>query len=132
MVEIEPGLQPQALPALRTAIDLTPLGAGGERLFLLRDRADPEAAPLVVSQAALLLASLLDGERSLGAVRAAFELRTGVRIAAAELRAFVERLDEANLLDSPRYREYRERQRREYLAAPELVVRLPDDIRIVE
>jgi MEMO1 family protein len=81
-------------------------------VFCLRDRTEPGAAQLVVSQPALLLASLLDGQRTLPGVSAAFLLRTGARLTESEIARFVQRLDEANLLDSEAFR-YRLEQRRQ-------------------
>ena len=58
-----------------------------------------------MSRAGLLLASLLNGERTAAAVGAAFALRTGSTLPPADLAAFVKQLDEANLLDSRQTRE---------------------------
>jgi MEMO1 family protein len=110
-------LSTAALPPLRAGLDCFPMRNGGRELYCLRDRADAEAQPLLVSQAAVLLASLLDGERSLGAVRAAFTLRTGAPISEREIADFVRRLDEANLLESEAYRARQARQRAEFKAA---------------
>lgn len=107
------------LPALRPVVELTPVVINGQRWFCLQDRLDPEASPLVVSEAAALLATLLDGRRTVGEVRAAFLLRTGVALTETELLAFVERLDHAYLLDSERCRDRLARQREEFQRAPE-------------
>jgi AmmeMemoRadiSam system protein B len=110
---IEPASRP--LPALRlSALDVVPVQADGQRVFCLRDRTEPGAAQLVVSQPALLLASLLDGQRTLPGVSAAFLLRTGARLSESEIARFVQRLDEANLLDSDGFRQRLEQQRRAY------------------
>jgi AmmeMemoRadiSam system protein B len=106
------------LPPLRGAIDVIPVHDDGQRYFCLRDRLDAEAPPLVVSEAALLLVSLLDGQRSLAAVQAAFTLRVGVPLPEQQLATFVQRLDDANLLDSEAYRARLEQARACFRAAP--------------
>lgn len=109
----------QPLPALRPVVELTPVVIDGQRWFCLQDRLDPEAAPLVVSEAAALLATLLDGRRTLGEVRTAFLLRTGVMLPEQELREFIERLDRAYLLDSVRCRARLVEQRKAFQNARE-------------
>lgn len=106
------------LPPLRGAVEILPIQDGDQRLFCLRDRLDPAARPLVVSEAALHLVALLDGERTVGAVRAAFLLRTGARLPEAQIAEFVRRLDQASLLDSRRYRREAEERRAAFRAAP--------------
>jgi AmmeMemoRadiSam system protein B len=72
-------------------------------VFVIRDRQDPEAEAVVVSEAGLLLASLFDGQRSPGAVAAALALRTGAAVTSEQVAGFAEQLDRALLLESPRY-----------------------------
>ncbi len=93
-------------PRLRPTVDLARVEANGARLVCLFDRQDPPSGQVVVSEGGLLLASLLDGERSVQAVRAAFALRTGAVVTEQQIVEFVRQLDEANLLDSERYREH--------------------------
>jgi predicted class III extradiol MEMO1 family dioxygenase len=91
---------------LRPSIDVADVGQErGEDLVCLFDRQDPSSGQVVITRGGLLLASLLDGTRNASAVRAAFALRAGASPGRDEIVAFVDRLDEANLLDSPRYRE---------------------------
>ena len=107
------------MPPLRlAALDIFPVPADGQRLFCLRDRSDPSSAPLVVSEEALRLACLLNGERSLKAVSIAFLLQTGVQLSERQIAEFVERLDEASLLDSDAFRSRLEQQRRAFLERP--------------
>lgn len=90
----------------------------GEDLVCLYDRQDSSTGQVVITRGGLLLASLLDGTRTASAVRAAFALRAGASPSAEEIAAFVARLDEANLLDSPRYREGQRRIADEFRAGP--------------
>lgn len=92
------------LPRLRPSVDVAGLGPEqGEDAVCLYDRQDPSAGQAVITRAGLLLASLLDGSRTAKAVSVAFALRTGSTLGSAEIAGFVDQLDRANLLDSPRY-----------------------------
>lgn len=103
------------LPRLRPSIDVAEVGPEyGEDLVCLYDRQDPSSGQVVMSKAGLLLASLLDGTRTTSAVRASFALRTGATLGSQEISAFVDQLDRANLLDSPRYRQTQRRVAREF------------------
>ena len=114
---IDPATRP--LPPLRlSALDIFPVPADGQRLFCLRDRSEPSSAPLVVSEDALRLASLLNGQRSLKAVSIAFLLQTGVQLSERQIAEFIERLDEASLLESDAFRSRLEQQRRAFLERP--------------
>jgi AmmeMemoRadiSam system protein B len=84
----------------------------------LRDRLDPEARPVIMTQHGLLLASLLDGRRTLGEVRAGFLLRTGLALTPEQVAQFVQQLDEAYLLDTPRAQDRLAALRREFQAQP--------------
>jgi predicted class III extradiol MEMO1 family dioxygenase len=110
--------QPETpLPRLRPSIDMIEVGPEyGQDSVCLYDRQDPENGQVVISKAGLLLASLLDGTQTASAIRASFALRTGATLGAQEISAFVDQLDRANLLDSPRYRETRRRVAREFRA----------------
>ena len=92
-------------PRLRPTVDLARVQADGQSLICLYDRQDPSGGQVVISEPALLLASLLDGERTVPAVRAAFALRTGLSLTERQVAEFVRGLDDANLLDSDRYRD---------------------------
>lgn len=97
-------------PRLRPTVDAAPLEDGAQKLVCLFDRQDPSAGQVVLSEHGVLLASLLDGRRTLPAIRALFSLRVPAAISVADIADFVRQLDEAYLLDSERYRE-RERGR---------------------
>lgn len=91
-------------------MDVSAVGSeNGEDLVCLFDRQDPSAGQVVITRAGLFLASLLDGVRTASGVQAAFALRAGSVLRPSDLAAFVEQLDQANLLESARFRE---RQRR--------------------
>ncbi|MFN8635013.1 MAG: AmmeMemoRadiSam system protein B [Chloroflexota bacterium] len=107
------------MPRLRTSVDAAPAGQErGEELVCLYDREDPTAGQVVITRAGLFLASLLDGVRSDSAVRAAFALRAGRTIGQTELSTFVDQLERANLLDSPRFRQEQRRVADRFRAGP--------------
>lgn len=105
------------LPRLR-AVDVSPLELEGRPAYVLRDRDEPDGEPVVLTQHGLLLASLLDGQRDVGAVRAAFLLQTGAVVTPGFIESFVGRLDQANLVESARYFERRAEQLARFRAAP--------------
>jgi AmmeMemoRadiSam system protein B len=107
------------LPSLRPGVDVAAIGSElGQDLICLFDRHDPTADQVVITRAGLFLASLLDGARTASGVRAAFALRAGTPLLSADLAAFVEELDRANLLDSPRYHQRQQRMVDEFRRSP--------------
>jgi AmmeMemoRadiSam system protein B len=91
---------------------------GDAELVCLFDRQDPGSGQVVITRGGLLLASLLDGVRTPAAIRSAFALRTGATLGPGEVEAFVQQLDTANLLDSPRFRERARRVADDFRARP--------------
>lgn len=87
-------------PRLRP-VEAFPIEDGGARYVVLRDPADPAIQPVVVSDGAVPLLALLDGQRTIRELDAALQLR-GVPMGAATLRAFLEQLDRAGFLEGPR------------------------------
>lgn len=90
-------------PRLRRTIDVARVEDGGGRMLRLYDRSDPTGSQVVLSEHGVMLASLLDGTRSVSAIRAQFANRLGAPIELADVMRFVEQLDEAYLLESERY-----------------------------
>jgi MEMO1 family protein len=87
-------------PRLRP-IEVFPIEDRGERCLVLRDPSDPEVRPIVLSDGAAEVLMLLDGQRSVDALSAALQLR-GAPITTNQVRAFLQRLDEAGFLEGPR------------------------------
>ncbi|HEY3062453.1 MAG TPA: AmmeMemoRadiSam system protein B [Chloroflexota bacterium] len=103
-------------PRLRP-IEIFPIDDRGQRGLVLRDPSDPDLRPIVVSDGAAQVLTLLDGQRSLEALSAALRLR-GAVLTATQVRTFVERLDQAGYLEGPRA-EHRLRSRHaRFLEAP--------------
>lgn len=93
-------------PRVRT-VEVIPYDERGHRSFLLHDPAGFLDAPLQISPAALVLLSYCDGTRTVDDVRADYEARTHQKLAADELAGFLATMDQALLLDSPRFHEHR-------------------------
>ncbi len=87
-------------PRLRP-VEAFPIEDGGQRFVLLRDPADPDVESIVVSDGAVPVLSLLDGERTVEGIDAALKLR-GVTAVPSEIRAFLRQLDAAGYLEGPR------------------------------
>ena len=103
-------------PRLR-AVEVLPVEVEGQELYCLRDHVEPEASVLV-SRQALLLLSLMDGERDLPQLRTAFLLRTGQPLPLEQIEGFARQLDEACLLEGGRFAARLAELRAAYQAAP--------------
>jgi AmmeMemoRadiSam system protein B len=91
-------------PVLRPVeVDVVPVREGEPRLVVMRDPSDRELPPVVLSDGALEVLSLLDGQRTVEAVAAALQLR-GASAPASKIRGFLEQLDQAGYLEGPRAR----------------------------
>jgi AmmeMemoRadiSam system protein B len=93
-------------PRVRT-VEVIPYDERGHRSFLLHDPAGFLEAPLQISPAALVLLSYCDGTRTVDEVRADYESRTHQKLGAEELAGFLATMDQALLLDSPRFHAHR-------------------------
>ncbi|MDQ6670099.1 MAG: AmmeMemoRadiSam system protein B [Chloroflexota bacterium] len=99
------------------AIEVFPSQDRRRRSLVLRDPADPNVKPIMVSEGAGAVLALLDGQRTLQEVSSALLLRGGT-ITPGQLRSFLTQLDEAGFLEGPRA-EYRFQQRQAtFLAQP--------------
>ncbi len=98
-------------------VEVLPAVVEGQQLYCLRDHVDPGAGPVLVSREGLLLLSLMDGERDLPRLCTAFMLRTGRSLPLSQVEAFVRQLDEAYLLDGPRFEARLAALRAEFAAA---------------
>jgi AmmeMemoRadiSam system protein B len=87
--------------------------AGAPRI-VLRDPSGESEGTLVVSEATLWILSRLDGSRDLGDLQVEICRSSGEIVPRSTLEELVEQLEEAGFLDSPAFRENRERQAQEY------------------
>src|SRR5689334_16293765 len=99
-------------PRLRP-IDVIPVQESGRRSFWLRDPGDPSIQPIAVTDGAIQVLGLLDGQRTIG------ELANAVGgISPSQLTSFLKRLDEAGFLEGPRATHHYEERRAEFAALP--------------
>lgn len=105
-------LRPQLRP-----VELFPVGSESEQSFVLRD---PEGfgQAVVLPLGAALLATLMDGRRTLAEIQADFAQQTGTAVALTTLERLVRDLERARLLETPQFQAYRRRQMAAYLGHP--------------
>ncbi len=103
-------------PRLRP-FEVFPVKSNGDSAVAMRD---PEGftGTAVLPLPAALLASLMDGRRTLAEIQADFRAQVGPQVALAELEQFVRRLDEAYLLDNDRFGQLRRDVVAQYLDSP--------------
>src|SRR5215472_14012089 len=104
-------------PRLRP-VEVIPVQETGRRAIWLRDPADPSIKPVVLSDGAIQVLSLLDGQRTLGELTTALALR-GSAISHAQLTSFLKQLDEAGYLEGARAVHRFEQRRDAFLALPQ-------------
>jgi len=103
-------------PLLRS-LEIIPLGDEDEGLFVLRD---PQgmAEPTVIPLGAAMIATLLNGQRTLAEIEEEFHSQFGHAVDVADIAALVRQLDERNLLETDRFRRLYREQIRSYLDDP--------------
>ncbi len=106
------------LPRLRP-LDVSPIEHEGRTMVRLRDPSGLSDKMLVVSPAVWLVAACFDGKNELADVQTQLERELGVgTISAADVERVVQALDEALLLDSPRFAERFRAAKDEYARLP--------------
>ena len=90
----------------------------GQPVLSLSDPLRLAGGTALVPQAVAPLLGLCDGTRDPDALRAGFMLRTGSDIMPSQVEELIRSLDEALLLDSPRFRQVLSETREAYRAAP--------------
>src|SRR5438445_13484594 len=105
MVDLAPEAEKASFPLAEhprlRPIEVFPIQDRGRRALVLRDPADPQISPIVVSDGAAEVLTLLDGQRNLAELSTALLLR-GAAITPSQLRSFVSRLDEGGFLEGSR------------------------------
>ena len=104
-------------PKLRP-LEAFPVEVEGKRVICLRDPSGLSENVALVPRAVLALLALLDGSRDLGELQADFVRAGGDPVSRDAIQGLVDQLDEAHLLDSARFRAYRDQVTAEYRAAP--------------
>lgn len=90
----------------------------GQPVLVLRDRLGITSQVAVVPPVLAVLLGFFDGTRDLETIRTAFALRTGASIGRQQLEDIVTQLDEALLLESPRFGEAKSAALAEFREAP--------------
>jgi AmmeMemoRadiSam system protein B len=99
-------------------LQISPAQLSGQQVLVLRDPLGVSDRTFAVPKVIVPLLELCDGTRDVGALRAALELRAGLRVGPEYLEKMITDLDEALLLDNERFAEaYRETVKR-FRAAP--------------
>jgi len=103
-------------PRLRPDIEVIPTSYQGEPVFMVRDSLGLIPEPILLQEDGILLLRLIGGEHSLGEIQLEFMRRNNnVYIGLDAIQSMIQQLDEAMLLDSPRYRRARARIVQEYV-----------------
>jgi hypothetical protein len=106
-----------ACPRLRP-IELFPTEIDGRRVVCLRDPAGLSEQLAFVPNAAVVILSLCDGRRTAADVAHAATRRLGATVDERQVRELLDQLDEALLLDTPRFHAHARRLLEEFRAAP--------------
>ena len=104
-------------PKLR-ALDIKRVQQGSREYLHLRDPMSLSGEELLVPVQLIPLLALSDGQRDLGSIRTAAMLLHGLSITQEQVDAFFGRLDEALLLEGPRFDEARARVLETYRGLP--------------
>ncbi len=110
------------IPRLRQ-IDLMPIKYEEQDLFLLRDPQGLAPEPLLLSPASVHLLRFFDGRHTVDDMQLELTRVSGQIVPREQLGLFVEKLDEAFFLDSPRFARRQQDYAEEYAAAPHRPVR---------
>lgn len=107
----------QTKPKLRN-VNVQRVMYEGEPVFLIQDSLKLTEALIVLPQALGPLAMLCDGEHTISEMKAALEVRYGLRLPKAMIENLIEQFDQALLLDSDHYRQVKQQAIDEYRSAP--------------
>ena len=104
-------------PKLR-ALDLRWVVQGGQRYIHLRDPLGLNGQELMVPEPLVPFLGLCDGTRDIPSLRTASMITNGFAPSLEEIEAIIGRLDDALLLEGPRFEEQKRRALDEYRSAP--------------
>ncbi len=106
------------LPALRRDLDVSPYEHSGKSMFVVRDKEGLLPQPVVVSSAAMILASFLDGKHTAEEVRRLFAQITGTVLDRAEVLRIVAELGKIGLVETPEIIAEHGRFLKEFIESP--------------
>lgn len=107
----------QTKPKLRN-VNVQQATYRGEPVFLLQDSLKLTEAAIVLPQLLGPFAMLCNGQHTVPEIRAALEVRYGLRLPQTVIESLLEQFDQALLLDNETYRQAKEKAIEEYRAAP--------------
>jgi AmmeMemoRadiSam system protein B len=92
------------VPKLRSDLEIVPTHYEGQRVLLVRDFLGLIGNPVVLQEDALILIGLIDGRRTVSDIQLEFvRQKGGVFVGSEFIANFLEQLDSAFLLESPKY-----------------------------
>ncbi len=107
-----------AYPRLRGMLNAQPIEYAGGRYILLRDLLELSNGYILVPQSLAPLLPLMDGTRDLDWLRATLAIQFGTQVPEAEINKLVAALEDAYLLDTPRFRVAEQNLLAVYRSAP--------------
>lgn len=105
------------LPALRP-LEIFPVRHNGDTRYCLRDVHGVTGHAVLLTPQQVVLAVCLDGRAEVPDVQEAFARAFGARLSETDVERFVQSLDEALLLETPRFQAHFERVREEFRLLP--------------
>ncbi len=99
----------KAPPPLRPDIDTVPIEHEGQPMYLIQDPEELAPQGMAISPAGMLIASLLDGKRTMAEIAELFSQRAGTPFDAAKIKPIVAELEKLKLLDTDEVRAERRR-----------------------
>ena len=104
-------------PKLRY-VEAFPVEVQGQKLVCLRDPQNLSDKMLFISPEALFIISLFDGKHSIRDIQTEFMRQFGNLIYSDDIHGLIKKLDEALLLDSGNYRDFKNNLEREFKNSP--------------
>ncbi len=106
----------ESIPRIREDLEVIPTSYQGQKALLVRDFLGLVREPVILQGEVLNVVGLIDGKRTVRDIQVELvRLKSGVLVDAASIGRLVRALDEANLLQSDRYRSEKEKALRSYL-----------------
>jgi MEMO1 family protein len=106
------------IPMIR-GIEVIAIKHEGKDLYLLRDPLGIAREQMVLPPASLALLQFFDGRHSVLDIQAKIKEATGQEVPVDQIQEFVEKMDDALMLDSPRFQTHRQQMIVDYRALPE-------------
>ncbi|MBN1515830.1 AmmeMemoRadiSam system protein B [Candidatus Sumerlaeota bacterium] len=96
------------------AIEMLPFEHEGEVLVMLRDPLMYVEEPMLLSPMAGIIATLMDGERTLEEIRGEIQQQFKIEVPLQDIATLAYELDQCHMMDTPRFAEHKATVEREY------------------